>query len=318
MEQGITEDRLISYLLGELSEEEQIQLEGMFFTDESGFEHLLVIEEELINDYLSGELSKDRRKRFEKYFLSTPERIERMQFNKELLASISRVEGPQKTAKAHSGSALGAWFMSLRIGKYALLTAFATTMALLLLGSLRLYFDRTHLRTQVGEMQAQLESLDEQRQALDQQVAQQHARSRELSEQLQRNQDERKRLEQELALAQQRHDSIVSLVLAPAGGRTPKSAKLGLPASPRLLRLKLRLDAEARHKSYRLVLQKEGSEILTINGLHAGSNNSAKVINLILPSSAFTEGGYVLTLYGGNDSGKFEEVSVYSLNVLKN
>ena len=315
MNQEISDDRLISYLLGELSEGEQIELESVFFADESSFEHLLLIEDELINDYLSNELSEEESERFRTYFLSTPERKERVEFNRELLASINKIKVLPNPRIAHAKTPQ---FIKSHIAKPALLVPAAVAM-LLLLGSLWLYVDRTWLRTQMDEMQAKLALLNEEREALNQQIAEQQTRSQEISEQLRRNQDERKKLELELAKARQSQSVIASFMLAPSESRNSgaKASRIVLSSNPQLLRLKLRLKTGANYKYYRAALQKDGKEILTINELRSGSNASSKVIDLILPSSIFTEGDYLVTVFGITDSRSIEAAGNYSLKVVK-
>ena len=52
------DSKIRDYLLGILPEAEQEPLEEQVLTDESIFVHILVQEDELIDDYLQGALSK--------------------------------------------------------------------------------------------------------------------------------------------------------------------------------------------------------------------------------------------------------------------
>jgi hypothetical protein len=65
-------------LLGELPSEKQEQVEELLLTREDFFEELLIIEDELVDDYLRDKLSADEQKNFRHYFLSTPERYEKL------------------------------------------------------------------------------------------------------------------------------------------------------------------------------------------------------------------------------------------------
>jgi hypothetical protein len=319
MEQEIYNDRLIDYLLGELTEEAQIQLEAEFFTDESSFDYLLATEEELIHDYLNGDLSEQKCSRFQNYFLSTPERIGRVQFHRELLAVIARKEEAHELRPVYRGLSQVLPFLKLPGAKPALMLPAACAIAVLLLGSLWLYTDHTRLRTQMDEMQTRLTLLQEQREVLNQQIAEQRAHSQKLLEQTQHNLSERKRLEKELAAIRQSQGAIVSFTLAPAQSRglSTKAAKIRLSSNLRLLQLKLRVDSEANYKAYRAVLQKHGREILTINELRAGSSTSLKVINLSLPSTVFNAGDYVVTVFGITNSDNSEEQGKYLFKVVK-
>lgn len=90
MEQNDDSEMLLrQYLLGELGEEKQRQLEGQFLTDDQHFEELLVAEDELIDHYLGGALNAQERERFEQHFLKTPERYQKLNFAGTLRRYIS-------------------------------------------------------------------------------------------------------------------------------------------------------------------------------------------------------------------------------------
>ncbi len=71
---------IINYLLGALSEAELERFEQRYLEDESVFQELQETEEELIDDYVNGVLTVEQREQFEKYFLSSPERREKLKF----------------------------------------------------------------------------------------------------------------------------------------------------------------------------------------------------------------------------------------------
>lgn len=78
-------ERLInSYLLGDLAEEEMQAVEVRIMTDRAWHELLGTGEDELIENYLDHNLSSHERERFEGYFLSTPQRQERLRFARAL------------------------------------------------------------------------------------------------------------------------------------------------------------------------------------------------------------------------------------------
>jgi anti-sigma factor RsiW len=83
-EDEIDQDRLIAYLLGKLSEQEESSLEALYFSDEAAHEELLAAEDELIDRYVAGELQGTDRERFERLFLTDPTRRERVEIAREL------------------------------------------------------------------------------------------------------------------------------------------------------------------------------------------------------------------------------------------
>lgn len=68
----IDDERLMRrYLLGELGEEESDRLQAVYFTDKRFFDHLLSVEDDLVDSYVRGELPEAERARFEQRLLNT-------------------------------------------------------------------------------------------------------------------------------------------------------------------------------------------------------------------------------------------------------
>jgi anti-sigma factor RsiW len=80
---------ITAYLLGELSEQEQEQLEIRYFSDDELFNKLLAIEDELIDLYARGDITVAERVRLERHFLASPDRRKRVQLAKALLRQVS-------------------------------------------------------------------------------------------------------------------------------------------------------------------------------------------------------------------------------------
>ena len=62
------ETLLIQYLLGNLPEEQRLQIEGEFLSDDQRYERLLALENELFYDYAQNRLPPGEREQFEKQF----------------------------------------------------------------------------------------------------------------------------------------------------------------------------------------------------------------------------------------------------------
>lgn len=93
MERNPDNDKLaIRYLLGEVSQQEQTQIEEQFFADDVFFETLLAVESELIDCYVRGKLSPHDGEQFEKHFLASPERRKRVEIARDLMRSLSELQ----------------------------------------------------------------------------------------------------------------------------------------------------------------------------------------------------------------------------------
>jgi hypothetical protein len=72
------------YLLGRLDQAKLVPLEERLLTDETFFDELAIAEDELTDQYLANELTDEERRDFETYFLSTPERHQKLRFARNL------------------------------------------------------------------------------------------------------------------------------------------------------------------------------------------------------------------------------------------
>src|SRR5690242_1864700 len=71
---------LVKYLLGKLTEEEQVQVEDRAFADQDYMGALDAAEADLIDNYVRGELAQTDRAAFERQFLASPQRRRKVEF----------------------------------------------------------------------------------------------------------------------------------------------------------------------------------------------------------------------------------------------
>lgn len=87
MSSGTNEDdRLVRYLLGLLPEEEAARMEEVYLANDELNDDLQASERDLIDRYVEGSLSKSERDQFEKFFLCSPGRHEKLRFARALRA----------------------------------------------------------------------------------------------------------------------------------------------------------------------------------------------------------------------------------------
>ncbi len=96
------DERMIAYLLGELTEAETILIEEQYMADDEALAQLMAVEAELYDAYASHSLSPERTRRFENKFLATSEQRSRLEFSRALLRQPR--PGPTRT---HETSGLG-------------------------------------------------------------------------------------------------------------------------------------------------------------------------------------------------------------------
>ena len=145
---------LMRYLLNDLSEEEQEEVEERYSSDETFFSRLQTTEDELIDSYVLGDISHQNRVKFEEAYLSNPHRRQKVESNRVLLeavnnllrrpplyrrvvASLRRTLSPQNLSVGYSFAAV-------------LLLAMLTGLLALLL------WDRARLRNELAQANSQL------------------------------------------------------------------------------------------------------------------------------------------------------------------
>src|SRR5215831_11201699 len=83
---------LHNYLLGNLSEEEQVRVEDRAFADPRYLEAVEAAEADLIDAYVRGELPQSDRRQFESRFLTSPQRRNKIEFARALAAVTAELE----------------------------------------------------------------------------------------------------------------------------------------------------------------------------------------------------------------------------------
>jgi hypothetical protein len=111
----MTDERIINYLLKELPEEELEQFEDECFAQERWPSHLNLVEDDLIDDYLRDELPPERRRRFERNYLTTEARRQRVARAAALLRRVDELTPQPAPAAVVAPPAPHTWLDRLRI-----------------------------------------------------------------------------------------------------------------------------------------------------------------------------------------------------------
>ncbi|HEX5731889.1 MAG TPA: hypothetical protein VF131_03555 [Blastocatellia bacterium] len=315
------------YLLGEVTDQEREQVERQLMTDKQYLDHILSREEALIDEYVRGELGRDERGPFETYFLSAPERRDRLEFAE----SLNRYIAESRTLKsadvaATDGEAAVSRDAIFRLGQLPTRPAIAllaVATLILIVGAIILLIENARLREQILERQANLSQAEE---GLRQQLDEQRERNKELARQLEQSQEEMSRIEQELAGLNQeksRHREIpasitASLIIAPGSVRDKGQInRVDLTTDIRQLRLELKLQGE-NYQSYRVEVRTvEGKSIWKEVNLRARQQAGEKSVVTTLPARHLPEGDYLVTLSASAAGRGYEKVATYYFTILR-
>jgi len=319
------EDVCARYLLGELSEQEQAQLEESYFTDDALFERFLAVKDEMIDAYARGDLSGQKRERFEQHFLASEPRRERVEeargFIRAVTAASTNTVTVDRTNPAHTAASTSWWQSISKLFASRSLVWQGALAALLLVALAGSWVLVRHFQNQRAER-----------------------------ERVQNEEAARRRQEQERGRAvvppANSNGLPTNPTVTPVPQRTPPSkpadkhapqpapaqvasivllpftSRDGNGSSPLVLRSDTRevvLHLVVKGDEYRrfdVVLQTvNGEQVLSRRGLKAKSRSSRKSVTLTLDPSVFHHQDYIVTLTGLTAGGKLEAIGDYYFRV---
>jgi hypothetical protein len=313
-----TDISMKKYLLGELAEPEQRDIEQRLMTSNEYFEELLVAEDELVDEYLNGTLSPHEREKFDNHFLCTPERQDKLRFARSLQRYVSiHAERPQK---------IWAWPLSLSFLRASYVIrgwSMATALLMMVVGGSWLSVRTQLIQHGIEQARKQQVAPAVRQEELRQQVAQLHERNDELTRELEQREKQSNALEQELAAlktpkSHQSAASVLAFALIPGGVRSVgQMNKVAIPPGVKWVQLELSLDM-GDHMRYQVVLQNaQGEEIWSESAQRTRLREVSEGIALALPAGLLSRGYYVLKLSGVDTQGKLEGIETYRFSVEK-
>ena len=319
-EAPLSEQNIRQYLLGELSEPEQVAIEDLAFEDQSVLEQILAVEQDLIDDYVSGDISEERRQSFQQHFLASAERKKKVAFATALAAVVNESPAP-----AIDVAIAPSWRTKLAavFTRPAFAYSFAAASLLLFFVGSWLVFDRNRLRSEIAQLRTAQESQTAQNRQLEKDLANERLQNQELlanrgtpPQQTPTPEIQPKSPPQP---ATPTSPIIVALSLLPGISRGSNSLpQLAIAKDTTLVRLQIGIDPQENYRRYRVELRTEkGQQVLAQGNLPARAGSHGRSIPLSVPASALGNGRYELTLKGITDSGTTEDVGFYYFDVKK-
>lgn len=300
------DDVMMGYILGELSDDEQVRLEELYFVDDRTFEQLAALEDELIDAYVRGELSAQQRKLFELHFLNSRERRRKLAFAESFIQYLSELPGTTSAAERKTwGNRVAGW---LGVQRSTVRWAFAAAGAVVLLIGAGLVRENWRLRTQLRQMQAEQTQLRQREEQLSRQLAQ-----RELPP----TGSAPEKAPEEAAWPEPHSLPVVAFTLTPGLVRGSAEQKtVIIPHGPHLVRLRIDVESNQAYESYRATLETvDGTKVWSKEELKATEGGRALVVDL--PSSLLRNEDYILKLRGQQNRTVFADLGGYSFRVVK-
>jgi anti-sigma factor RsiW len=289
------------YLLGRVSLEERAELEDHYFKDDNLFEELVAAENDMIDAYVSGKLSATDREQFESYFLSTPERQERVEFAKSLMKM--KHGAALQVPPAGATHVRRGWVGFLEASSPGMRVALATVLVIALAGASWMAVVNRKLNHQLETARAAQAEAQQREQELRQQMAD-----------LQKQAGQNSEIPAPGA-------AILSLALPSDLVRGVRQQQSTLHLSPNIseVRFVLTVDHDESPAYIAVLETAEGSRVSQTSGLvgQPARNNGGKIIIVPMSPAVLKRDDYVVRLLGSTSAGKAPEVGTYSFRVVK-
>lgn len=331
-----SEELMIRYLLGELSEAEQGAFERLCFDDDQAFEELMAVEAELTDDYARGTLKGREREQFEQHLLRSPVWRDELALAKLITQTPTSGGAPELTASTTARERRSKWQAFLAsLGTHRQAWQFSFGAVLLIAVGIGVWMLWT--RSQSGEIASVQPQVG---------MTPPHAASPSPINQEAQNSPPvttpTAAAKSGSANTGDKAQQPSSNESAPAS-RVPQNREQQSPAMPRRLvpafalaagfergeggvnelkiprgvdriRLKLNLAGGGQQILSAALKRVEGQQILTRSDLKTKPTKSGQTLTLELPASALPAGDYLLTLSGSGAQGR-ETVASYFLRV---
>ncbi len=307
---------MVSYLLGEMSEDKQARFEDRYFADDELFEQMVIVKEELIDAYVRGHLDRRERERFERNFLNSPERREQVAFAQALRQKLSGL-GAEAPASAPTPSSWRAWFD----WRPPRVWGWAAAAALLLVAGMgwglsRQIRENRSLRDELAALRAEQAERLRQQEQLERQLAELRAQTStgnvspspppDVAPSPRATPDEQQSLLK----------TIPAFVLMPTRGDTGKA---DLPLTARYLRLHLVIVHDPKSRPHTAVLRSaNGKPIERRSRLRAQSEKGVLFVEAVFSAASLEAGEYSVTLTASGGKGQPKRSDQYRFEIVRN
>jgi hypothetical protein len=279
MAANLNNEKLIAeYLLGELPEEQQVEIEDRAFADKEYLASITAVENDLIDEYVRNELSQTQRQLFE-------------------------------SLEAFIGGLIPVPRFAMGVAMVVVLGGSLSLLGEMLRLRSQLHSMRAESQSRQNALQQQVES---ERRRSEELVARLN------QEKQQREQtDESLRQLSETPETPAPKPVIAALTLLPGLARgAGDKPRLALPENARLVRLNIGVEPEEPYKTYSVELRTvNGRSVWNGENLTARDRRGARAIGLTLPATVVKPGEYELTLKGVAEGGRTEDVGFFYFTV---
>jgi hypothetical protein len=300
-----SDDLIAQYLLGELSENQQVDLEDRAFQDPVLLSNITAVEHDLIDEYVAGQVRGGRLERFESHFLASAERRNKVAFAKALKHVAAEVPSRETARELVPGRSIFANFFAF-LTRPATAYAFAVSAVALLIAAAWLVMNTRTLRSEVARLRATQETQQSERRQLEAEFHKEIARGEELAAQLEQAKQDTKENGGAGTEGPQKSRSpiIAALTLLPGLSRSEGTMpRLTIPKDATTVRLQIVIDPNETYRVFSAAVSGGGQTVHTSSRLIPTTSRAGKSVHLNIPASAMKPGRYEVSLKGLSDNG---------------
>ena len=300
------EKLMVQYLLGNLSEEEQVRIEDRAFADAEYLGALEAAEADLIDAYVRGELSPSERLEFERRFLTSSHRRSKVEFARDLVRVTNESKAAQNALLERRPPAWLSLSNLFRGWNPALQFAGVLAVLISVAGASWLLVENRAIRSRVAALETERRNLETRQEQLRRQLTEEQDRTGKLAADLQKPPSVSAPL-------------VASLVLLPGLARAETGrAQLALNPSAQLAHIEIVLEPRDDYPRYSSEIRtRSGEEVLIRGNLRRRRSAAGDVVSFDVPTNALDAGEYELTLKGVAGDGRAQDLGYYYFRVQK-
>lgn len=293
------------FLLGEMSADERNAFEENFVVDDVSFEQIRVVEDELIESHVRGTLPAVEKEKFERSFLTTDRRRNRVAFMRTMLDKVTQEKETAVLKKTEVVAAVPSVWDSLAGLFKTPQLAFGAAFALLVLVFGGWLWLRTSSKTEIVQQVTPTPTIQITQPNQNQNPENRNASPNANGEGLDKRQNSDTQKQDSIGVA-----PILALFAGTVRGEG-KLSELNLPKNAAGANLQLNIGGEA-YKSYRVeIVDADGNLVWRNNKLKASNSK----ISLFVPAAKLQGGDYMVKLSARNRQNENESVADYVFRV---
>lgn len=316
------ENLIRSYLLGEMAEPDQTAFEQELLADRELFSQVWAIEDEMIDAYARAEMPGAERQKFERHYLASPLRRERLAIAESFLSQIDQIE--EEIAKSIEAATArpvlaavprSTWLRAPQ--RWPQLALVVILAAVLLSAGVLLYLERVKLNVEVARINSETEA---ERATSDERQRKLRTRNQELEKEVASERLRGDELKAELEELRRRSPAIpstgLSYLLTPATERSDNNAPpVTIPPIIDTVQLLMALESNS-YPRYQAKLQTvEGQNLFIRQPVIAKFGRDRNFARLPVAAGELKKGDYIVILFGQTSDDRSEELNRYFFRV---